>query len=514
MRAPGGPTQIKTGDEHGRARSSRRGEPEVWEKAQEESERLLEELKKEVKAELKDVGVLRKEMRITVPAKVIADHMEHNYSELMHDAFVPGFRKGHAPRRLIEKRFGHEVRESLTSSIVGQSYFAATENEKLDVLGEPLFSIQADEGVKLMDIGEALQHIKLPDAGDFSYVCEIELKPKFELPELKGIEIKAPEVAVTDAMVDEQLLQRRKIRGRLEPLADTVAAKDDMLIADVALTVDGQEVKREENVTVGVRPSRLDGIPLLTLDETLAGAKPGDTRTAACTIPDDFERPDLRGKTGQFEFKIHELKRLVPEPMPDFLQAWGFENEAEARGSFREQLEAERDQLVERAKKGQIESYLLTKTTLDLPQDFSARQTDRAVMRKVIDLQQHGVPMTDIEAQIDKLRTSAKEQVATELRLGFILEKVAEELGITVTDEEVNTEIARIAQLYNRRFDRVRDDLQSRGLLEQLVEQIRQNKCVAVLLDQAHISAATPADAEAPKPKKKSTRKKAEKAPE
>lgn len=492
-------------------------DPEVWEKAQEESERLLEELKKEVKAELKDVGVLRKEMRVTVPAKVIADHMEHNYSELMHDAFVPGFRKGRAPRRLIEKRFGHEVRESLTSSIVGQSYFAATENEKLDVLGEPLFSIQADDGVKLTDIGEALQHIKLPDAGDFSYTCEIELKPKFELPELKGIEIKAPDVALTDAMVDEQFLQRRKIRGRLEPLTDTVAQKDDLIIADVALTVDGQEIKREENVTVGVRPSRLDGIALMTLDEALAGAKPGDVRTVACTVPDDFERPDMRGKAGQFEFKIHELKRLVPEPMADFLQAWGFENEAEARESFREQLEAERDQLVERAKKAQIEQYLLQKTTLDLPQDFSARQTDRAVMRRVIELQQRGVPMTDIEARIDELRTSAKEQVATELKLGFVLEKVAEELGLTVTDEEVNTEIARIAQLYNRRFDRVRDDLQSRGLLTQLVEQIRQNKCVAVLLDQVNIVAAASAEGEQQpqqQPKKKSTRKKAEKAPE
>ena len=490
-------------------------DPEVWEKAQEESERLLEDLKKEVKAELKDAGVLRKEMRVTVPAKVIADHMEHNYSELMHDAFVPGFRKGRAPRRLIEKRFGHEVRESLTSSIVGQSYFAATENEKLDVLGEPLFSIQADDGVKLMDIGEALQHIKLPETGDFTYVCEIELKPKFDLPELKGIEIKSPEVTVTDAMVEEQLLQRRKIRGRLEPLADTAAQKDDLVIADVVLTVEGQEIKREENVTVGVRPTRLDGIALLTLDETLTGTKPGESRTAACTIPDDFERPDLRGKAGQFEFKIHELKRLVPEPMADFLQAWGFENEDEARKDFRQQLEAERDQLVERAKQAQIESYLLEKTTLDLPQDFSARQTDRAVMRKVIELQQRGVPMTDIEARIDELRTSAKAQVANELKLSFVLEKVAEELSITVTDEEVNTEIARIAQLYNRRFDRVRDDLQSRGLLTQLVEQIRQNKCVAVLLEQANVVAAAPTEGEREqKPKKKSTRKKAEKAPE
>ena len=223
---------------------------------------------------MRDIAVLRKELRITVPAKVIADHMDHNYAELVHDAFVPGFRKGRAPRRLIEKRFGAEVRQSLTSSIVAQSFFAAVENEKLEVLGDPLFSIPVDSGTKLMDIDEALQHLKLPEAGDFSYVCEVELKPKFELPDLKGIPIKPPQVEVTDAMVDEQILQRRKMRGRVEPVPAGTAEKDDMVIANVALTVDGQEVKREENVTVGVRPAQRGG-------DCPAHARPGADRRHA-----------------------------------------------------------------------------------------------------------------------------------------------------------------------------------------------------------------------------------------
>ena len=143
---------------------------------------------------------------------------------------------------------------------------------------------------------------------------------------------------------------------------------------------------------------------------------------------------------------------------------------------------------MERARKAQVEEYLLQNVPLELPQDFSARQTERAVVRRIIELQQRGVPMSDVEARIDELRTSAKEDVARDLKLSFILEKVAESLDIHVTDEEVNTEIARMAQLYNRRFDRVRDDLQSRGLLDQLVEQIRQNKVIERLLEQAEMT--------------------------
>lgn len=474
-----------------------------WEHAEEEQQKLLDDLKKEVKSESKDIGVLRKELTITVPHKVIADHLEHNYDELMSDAFVPGFRKGRAPRQLVEKRFGADVRESLTTSMVGQSYFAVVETNELDVLGEPRFRIEAAGGHKLMEIDEAMQHLKLPADGDFTYTCEVELKPKFELPELDGIEVKSPTVEVTDEMVSEQIDRRRKIRGRYEPV-DGAAEKDDQVVADVVLKVDGNELKRENNIPVAVRPSQVEGIPVLDLDEKLVGVKAGETRTATATIPDDYEQAEQRGKAAEVEFHVHEIKRLKPEGMEDFLKAWGYESEDEARNDLREQMTAERDQYLERAKKAQVENYLLEHTALELPAEFSGRQTERAVLRKVVDLQQRGVPIPDIEAHIDELRTSASEEVARELRLSFILEKVAEQLGAEVTDEEVNTEIARMAQMYNRRFDRVRDDLQSRGLLGQLVEQIRQDKCVTRLLEKAKISA-EPADAE--KKTKKASKK-------
>lgn len=463
--------------------------PELWERAQETAERLLNELKEAVQVEQRDIGVLRQELKITVPEKVIADHLEHNYAELMHDAIVPGFRKGRAPRRLIEKRFGSDVRESLTTTIVGQAFYAATDNKKIDVLGEPLFRVETDGGVKLMDISEALPHFKLPEHGDFAYTCEVELKPTFTLPELKGIEIKMPTVEITDAMVDEQILQQRRRRGRLEPVTDA-AVRDDQCVAEVVLTVGDQEIRRDENVTVGVRPAVVEGIPVVNLDEVLAGARPGETRTAECTIPPDFDRADLRGQKGTLTLKLHEIKRLAPEGLDAFLAAYGFDNEKDLRDEVRAQLEGERNEMIARAKKAQVEEYLLQHTQLDLPQDFSARQTARAVMRRVIDMQQRGVPAGDIEAQIDTLRTSATEQVAVDLKLGFILEKVAGELGLEVTDEEVNSQIARIAQVYRRRFDRVRDELQQGGLLNQLVEQIRQDKCVERLLEDAKFVAA------------------------
>jgi len=466
-------------------------DPEAWDKAQARQERLLEDLKKQVKTELRDIGVLRKELRVTVPAGIIADYLDMNYDELMQDAFVPGFRKGRAPRRLVEKRYGAEVRESLTSSIVSQSYFAAIDNAKLDVLGEPLFAVTIDGGTKLVQVDEALQHLKLPETGDFSYTCEIEIKPRFELPELKGIEITDPAIEITEEMVTEEIDRQRKQRGRLEPVLDEPARKGDYVVADVALVVAGETVKQEDNLTVAVRPASIEGIPLVELDKTLMGVRPGQTCTASCTIPPDFERPELRGQPGEFRFTVHEVKRLVLLPMEDFLAATGYESEAEARRDYRERMESQRDQFARAAKRAQIEEYLLKNTKLDLPEQFSTRQTERAVLRRAVELHAQGVAMEDIEAQLDELRTSARQQVANELKLSFILEKVAEKLDIDVTDEELNSEIAEIARRYRRRFDRVRDDLQRRGLLEELVERIRQQKCLDALLADARL---VPAD--------------------
>jgi trigger factor len=494
-------------------------DPELMAAANDRAQELLEELKSEVKVETKDIGTLRKELTITVPGDIIAKHVDHNYDELANDAVVPGFRKGRAPRRLIEKRFGHDVRQSLKTTIIGQSFYAAADKAEIEPLGDPLFNVTNKEGhPNVVDFEEALTLLELPAEGDFNYSCELEIKPTFELPELKGIEVKTPQFEITDEQVDEQLERHRKIRGHYEPVTDGAAEPDDLIVADVTLKAGDQTVKTEENVQLGIRPTRLDGIALTELGEQLAGVKPGDTRTVTAKIPDDYERPDLRRQEAVFEFQVHELKRQVPAPVEELVQQSGAEDEAQLRQFIRDDLEAEKEQYTRRAQHAQLTDYLLENTPMDLPEDLSARQTDRAVLRRVIDLRQQGIPESDVEAKIDELRTSAAEDVTRDLKLGFILEKVAEELGVTVTDEEINTQIALIARRYDRRFDRVRDELQSQGLLSQLGEQIKHDKCLQQLLGEAKIVEVTPASAEAEAeaetpadeaaPTKKSTQKK------
>ncbi len=468
-------------------------ESELLERAEQTSEQLFEQLKKQVKTEVSDLGTLRKQLRITVPGELISGRIQKEYDDLRGDAHVPGFRKGRAPKQLIQKRFGTDIRESLKTTVVGQSFYASVDNEKLEVLGEPLFQVTLDDGgVKLLDINEALTHIRLPDTGDFSYACEVELKPAFDLPELRGIEVKRPELTISDADVETQIERQCKIRGKYSPTEQGAGEKDDVITADVRLLVDGAQIKQESNLQLGVRPSRLDGIPLPELDKTLQGVKAGEQRQAHCTITEDYERSDLRGKPAVFEFHVLEVRRLDPLSRAALAEQMGCDDESQLAQFVRSDLEAELGRLIETAQKEQILKYLLESTNIGLPEKLSARMTDRAVMRRVVDEHQRGVPPSEIEARIDELRVSASEEVGRDLRIEFIMEKLAAALRVGVTEEEINSEIARIAGHYNQRFDRVRDDLQRRGLLPQLAEQIRHEKCLTALLRQAKIVAVTP----------------------
>ena len=144
--------------------------------------------------------------------------------------------------------------------------------------------------------------------------------------------------------------------------------------------------------------------------------------------------------------------------------------------------------------------------TADLPEGVSTRQTERVAARRMVELQRQGVPPATIAKHADKLRTGAREQAVTELKLYFILEQIAETLEIEVTEEEINAAIASIAQTYNRRFDRVRDELLKSNGIDSLYLDLRDEKCIDVILEKAEI---VEAKVERKKSARKSTKAKA-----
>lgn len=465
-------------------------------------------LAKVIKVKVKDAGVLRKALNITVPRESIDKELDKEYKELINEAIVPGFRRGRAPRRLIEKRFGGEVGAQVQTRIVSNAYLAAVEKEELKVLGDPMLWVAdpktESKGAaqeKLVDMPTYLQQVKLPAEGEFELRCEVEVKPEFELPGLDGVQVEKPKLTITDEDIDVQVDRIRARRGQWIPQPDGKVQKDDMLICDMKMSVGGKEIKHQENMQMAARSQLIDGVTFEDLGEKVNGAKIGDVKKLEGELPEDYEVQELRGKKATFEFTINDIKRLhLPEFDKEYLAAQGFDSQKEFRDWVREQMESELDQEIKRGMRNQVRKYLLDSTKLDLPEGLSSRTIARAVVRRMIDLQRQGVPMAEIEKHADELKTSASDAAINDLKLHFILEDISEKLEIEVTEEEINGQIAGIAQMYNRRFDRVRDELMKNNGIESLYLQIRDDKCIDQILEKAKVVDAK-VDKPAPKAK-------------
>jgi len=462
---------------------------ETTEVAAEEKKDLAARLKEAVQVEVADTGPLRKRLTIRVPRDTIDEQQAEQFEELSRDAFVPGFRKGRAPRALIVRRFGRDVNEQLKTELLSRGYLAAVEKANLKVLGDPRISVTGDDGTeRLLSIEEAFDQIELPASEPMTFVCEVEVRPEFDLPALEGVELKKPRVEITEEDVDKHIDRLRGLQGTFEPVIDKVT-EDDLVVADVQLSLDAKLVKKEENVQLAARPQQIDHIPVPGLGETLVGRRAGDQTFVEVDVPEDHPTADWRGKSARFDILVHDVKRLsLPEIDENFLSGLGFDTGEQLRDWVREDMNVRLGDAIRDGLRNQVYEYLLDNTRIELPEGLSHRQAERVADRRMISLRRRGVPEAEIAKQLDELRVQAKEEAVRDLKLFFIMEKLSEELDLHVGEDEINGQIALMAQRYGRRFDRMRDELARGEGLANLYLHLRDEKIVDWLITKAKIT--------------------------
>ncbi len=446
---------------------------------------------------IEDAGPCKKKVSIEVPAEKIKTAMDEQYEELRKDAQVPGFRKGRAPLRLLEKKFGKEVTEQVKLKLLADATDSAFKDLELDTLREP-------------DIDH--EQIELDSEQPMKVEFEVEVRPEFDLPELQGIPVEKETLEVTDEQVDRELEQMRKWSGTWAPVTDGVVEPQDQVIADVVLNVEGvEEEQKNPNSEIHIRPSGfVCGIPVDDLDQLLEGANVGDTKQTTVQVPKTFFKEEYRDKKVDISIDIKDIKRLTPAEMDEaFLGRFGVDDEDELKERIREHLENQLEQQVRAKMTEQIHKYLLEKTDFDLPLDIVADQARNLLVRQQVSLMQQGLSREEMEERTEQLKTTSEDQAKEQLKAFFIMDKVADKLEIDVTEEEINGHIAQIAMQQNQRPEKLREKLMRDGSLAQFRMQARENKCIAKLLESAKITEIAPK--EPPKKKKAAKTKTANK---
>lgn len=456
-----------------------------------EEEQAQAKLKEAILVEVEELGTLRKKLTITVPQATVDERRNDQFGEIKRDAVVPGFRKGHAPLRLVEKRFGHDVNDQLCSQLLSSSYLAAVEKQELKTIGDPLIWAKDKKAgdsdtEKLVSFEEALDLLELPTGGDLSYSCEVELRPEFDLPELAGLKIKKPRVTIGQKEIQEYIDRLRAARGRYEPVAQGKIEEDDLVVCRIRVSVDDKVLLEEENCQLAARPMSYGGLVLEDLGKALAGAGVGEKRQVSCRVPDDYRDESVRGRSAQAELEVLDIKRLIlPDIDADFLGSVGCETEEELRGWAKGSLESYRHDTFRRKQREQVHQYLLEQCQFEVPQRLSQQQANRIAARRMLELAHRGVPDSEIMKQADAIRSGAQRDAGTDLKLQFILERFAEEWKVQVSEDELNGQIAAIAQRQNRRFDRVRDELIRSKTINSLHFHVRDQKIVDRIIEEA-----------------------------
>jgi len=436
----------------------------------------------EVKIE--DAGPAKKRLTITVPASVVDEKLDDSFSMLSQKAALPGFRPGHAPRRLIERRFGSNVRTETRNQLIADAYSRAIEENEIRVVGDP----ENDE----------LENLELEPGKDFTFSIEVEVAPEFELPELEGVKIKKPMVEVTDQHIEDEIKRQSIRHGTPEEVEDGLKP-GDRAVGQVVVTdkESGDTLEDRSDAVIALPEDESEpkghviGILVEDMIKLFGGAKVGDTVSFETTVSENDERPALRGRDVKIDYTITRAVRVLPASIEQVLEVYGMENEEELRTEIRNALDQRAEQEQRAAMREQVSEYLSESVDLELPEKLTARQVERHIERMRIEMLYRGTAPEEVETRLAEIRGESEAQAKDRLKLMFILSRLSQHYGVEVTEQEINGRVAQIAAQRGERPDQLRARMAQQGQLQQIALQIREHKALDRVIDTAEVEEIT-----------------------
>ncbi len=424
--------------------------------------------------EVADAGPSKKRLSVTIPRSRIEEHTQEVFGDVRGDVQIPGFRRGKAPRHVVEKRLSKAVKDQVQSDLLRESYEQALQHDGLNAIGEPEF----DKDAKL----------ELPDSGDYTYNFNVEVRPDFDLPPMDELTVRKAKIAIKDEHVDQALENLRNQQGNLMPVENRPVKEGDYLVADVEVKVDDETVADQKDANLVARGGRILGVAVDDFGERVSGVKAGNELTFTIHVPDDHPSEKIKGKDASVHVTVKDIKELHPAEIDGpFLEGLGFENNDELMAALREQMEQRVEQDIQNAMRRQVQEYLAGKIDFALPEKMSARQIDRVVNRRAMDLLMRGMPQEQVRGMVEQLRQGADVEAQKELKMFFILDKAAADREVQVEEGEINGQIAMAAIERGERPETLRKRMEKDGSLTNLYVQTRERKTLDKLIEEAKI---------------------------
>ena len=429
---------------------------------------------------VENLAPCKKLVRVELDAAAVDAAFDSITKDFQKQAVLPGFRPGKAPRDMVIKKHGAEIKEEAKRKLIGENYHKAIEEQKLQVVGYPdIEEVQFERGQAL------------------HFTATVETAPEFQLPDYKGIPAQLEAKTVTDADVERALEMLRGQHAKFETVARPLAggviavvnftgACDGKPIAELAPTAKG--LTEQKNFWVETN----EGSFIPGFAAQLIGAQAGEKRTVNVDFPADFVTPQLQGRKGVYEVELVEVKeKALPALDDELAKKFGAENFEKLRTGVRTDLENELKYSQTKAVRAQIVRALLGRVNFDLPETAVAAETRNVVYDIVRQNTQRGVGRDLIEKQKDEIYSAASVNAKERVKLAFLVGRIAEQEKITVTQEEAVKRAQQLAMMYQMPIDQFLKDLKKRNGVNELYDQVLHEKVLDLLEKNAVISTGT-----------------------
>lgn len=430
---------------------------------------------------VEELAPCRKKVTVTVEAERVRKEIDGQYAEVNKQIALPGFRPGKAPRKLLESKFGPHIHGEAKQKIVEAAYKQLVEEKRIVPLSQPAVDVDG---------------ATLDPAKAFEFAFEVTTRPEFELPAWKGLEVKVPPAVVTDADVDAGVERMRLQSGNLVP-SDAGAADDDVVVLDWKAKDGDAVLLAEENAYYRVGKGVIDDIVIDGLDVKLAGAKAGDAFVVKGRVPASDARAELAGRELTLQLDIREIKRFKPADLDaEFLKRHDFDDVDELRKDVRRRIQRGLDRERNRLAEDRLIDGLVASVKFDLPAEIVDGSVADWTERQRLEAEAEGQDGAAVAAKLDGEKDALRAKVEADLRRHFVLEKISEAEGLSVSEQELVGAVEQIARENGRSASEVIQHFQEQpGRLAELRAHLKHEKAREALRKAASIIDEAPARA-------------------
>lgn len=427
-----------------------------------------------MKIQVENVSPVERKVTIEVDPERVAKEIERAYTGLGRRVKLKGFRPGKAPRKVLERHFRSEVESEVAEKIVQQTFAEAVKVESIDAVAPPHVSIS--EGVA--------------EGKPLRYTARVEVKPALDPKDYKGLEVTRKPPEVSDEMVSAELTRIQQSFAQIVPIEGRFEAQEgDWAVIDHEGTIEGRpfDGSRAEGVTVQVVPGAIaDGN-----FELLKGKRIGETVEFEERFADDHRVEALRGKVAQMKATLKALKMRELPPLDDALAKQvgveGIETLDQLRTRLRTDLGKREARRAEAELKDGLVKAALAKNEFEVPPAMVERAIDAMIEGAAERFARSGIDIRQLELDYARMRADLRDQALLQVRGRLLLEAIADTEKLDVTDEDVQAEIARVADDVGVPLAKVQQQMRGKEAREALRNKIREDKALALMSSAATI---------------------------